>query len=368
LRNPTNRRTLWIIVVAAAVLSFLGWRSILHGDSPLVILMWVPFSILGSILGYLILSFLDRERRVGFFHFFTILSVMLIAAAAGFFNNLTDPPVNAMLVGFWEEAFKILPVLLLAIYVPNLIRTRKDGIVYGALAGMGFNIVEIGAYVNKALADYTMQEALVTHLTRLGAFGLGAHIITSAFVGLGLGIAVESTKSGWAKWKPLVFYFLIAAVAHSVYDLIGGQIGMVMVMGIQTLMGVDIATIEVNPGVPGPFNTQMRFGPYVFYAVFVVVLVIQIRRSFATEQTIQEAELSSEQHAVIREEELNQLKAEKFFLKRRYKKYPKKISNKLVLYQNLLAMQKHTAEQEGRALDDVEPVAALRQAIQSLRG
>ena len=40
----------------------------------------------------------------------------------------------------------------------------------------------------------------------------------------------------------------------------------------------------------------------------------------------------------------------------------------MVLYQNLLAMQKHSAKQEGRALDDVEPVAALRQAIQSLRG
>jgi len=39
----------------------------------------------------------------------------------------------------------------------------------------------------------------------------------------------------------------------------------------------------------------------------------------------------------------------------------------MVLYQNLLAMQKHTATQLGRALDQVEPIAALREAIQSLR-
>ena len=96
-------------------------------------------------------------------------------------------------------------------------------------------------------------------------------------------------------------------------------------------------------------------------------MIVQVRRSFRLENTIQVEELSTEEPVVMREEELARLNTEKLFSKRTYTEYPKKVSNKLVLYQNLLAMQKHTARQEGRALDDVEPVATLRQAIQSLR-
>ena len=39
-----------------------------------------------------------------------------------------------------------------------------------------------------------------------------------------------------------------------------------------------------------------------------------------------------------------------------------------LLYQNLQAMQKHTAKLEGRAIEEVEPVIALRRAIRQLRG
>jgi len=243
LRKPGARRTLWIIVGVTVVLGLIGWYQITHGQGPLILLRWVPLATLGSILGYLILSFLDRERRVGYFHFLTILSVMLVTApAAAFFNNLTEAPVKFILVGPWEESFKILPVLLLAVYVPNLIRTRKDGLVYGALAGMGFNIIEIGVYVNKALAEGSLwNEAIIQHLTRLGIFGLGGHIIWSAFVGLGLGIAVESNKTGWGKWKTLFFYFLVAAISHSLFDNFAKYILVVWVMGETLVTGTDFA-------------------------------------------------------------------------------------------------------------------------------
>lgn len=369
LRKSTAKWTLWTIVAVVAVVSFLGWRGITHGQGPLIILRWVPLTILGSILGYLILSFLDRERRVGYFHFLTILSVMLVTGpAAAFFNDLTEPPVRFILVGFWEEAFKILPVLLLAIYVPNLIRTRKDGIVYGALAGIGFNIIEIGVYINKALAEGSLwNEALVMHLTRLGIFGLGGHIIWSAFVGLGIGIAAESTKSGWAKWRTPFFYYLLAAISHSLFDNLAQYILVVWVMGETFVTGVDFASVNPNAGVLGPFNNGMRFTTYLWNAIFIIILIVQIRRSFARENTIQVEELSTEEPVIMREEELERLKAEKLLSKRKYKEYPKDVSNKLVLYQNLLAMQKHTARQFERAMEEVEPVVALRRAIRSLR-
>jgi len=77
--------------------------------------------------------------------------------------------------------------------------------------------------------------------------------------------------------------------------------------------------------------------------------------------------LSTEEPVVIREEELARLKAEKLFSKRKYKEYPKDVSNKLVLYQNLLAMQKHSAKGAGLKIEEVEPVVALRRSIRQLR-
>jgi len=371
LRNPASRRTLWIIVAALIVFSILGARSVMEGYSLTVVWVWLPFTILGSILGYLILSFLDRERRVGYFHFLAILSVVFVLnMTAGFFNHLTEVPLRLWLVGFVEEFFKIVPVLLFVFFVPNLIRTRKDGLVYGALCGLGFNINETALYVHRAMLDgATVQEALITHSTRFGFFGLGNHIIWSAFIGLGIGIAVESNKTGWAKWKTPFFYYLLAAVAHSAYDLIGSGIAMVPIFFIQSWLGIVESPDAVNPNIGelGPFNTAARYGGYFYNLIFLIVMIVQIRRSFASENAIQAQELSSEEPVVMREEELARLKAEKLFSKRKYKEYPKKVSNKLVLYQNLLAMQKHTAKQEGRAIEEVEPVPALRKAIRSLR-
>ena len=135
--KPTRDKViLGIIAFVFVILAFLGWNSVLDGRNPFVIWIWFPYSILGSLIGYFILSFLDRERRVRSFHFLVILSVMLVTGpVAAFFNALS--PAMLVTVGFIEEGMKIVPVILLAIYLPNLIRTRKDGIVYGALAGMG---------------------------------------------------------------------------------------------------------------------------------------------------------------------------------------------------------------------------------------
>ena len=157
------------IAVVVVILAFLGWVDVLEGRNPFVIWVWVPYSIAGSLIGYFILAFLDRERRVRAFHLLTIVSVMVVAGpAAAFFNGLFEAPIKFVTVGFFEEGMKIVPVLLLAIYVPNLIRTRKDGIVYGALAGMGFNIIEIGFYIAKQLHESSLLESLYLHSTRFG--------------------------------------------------------------------------------------------------------------------------------------------------------------------------------------------------------
>jgi len=370
MRKSRGKMIFWAIIAVVGIFDLIGWYRVVTKHSPLLVLSLFLFGIVGSIIGYLIIRFLDRERRVVPFHFLTVLSVLFGTSGAVIVGNeIFEPPLRYVFVGFNEEFFKILPVFLLALYVPNLIRTRKDGMVYGALAGIGFNIIEIALYITSELdSGVLFQEAAITHLTRLGIFGFGGHLIWSAFVGLGLGITIESTKKGWGKWKYFIIYFLVAAVSHSINDLFGSAASQAILLFIQQMVfGFDVNTIPQTGGELGPVNNALRLRPYVWNFVFIIIIIVQIRRSFATENTIQVEELSSEEPVVMREEELARLKAEKLVTKRKYNEYPKDISNKLVFYQNLLAMAKHTAKQTGRAADAYEPVIAFRRAIRSLR-
>ena len=357
------------IAVVVVILAFLGWVDVLEGRNPFVIWVWVPYSIAGSLIGYFILAFLDRERRVRAFHLLTIVSVMVVAGpAAAFFNGLFEAPIKFVTVGFFEEGMKIVPVLLLAIYVPNLIRTRKDGIVYGALAGMGFNIIEIGFYIAKQLHENSLLESLYLHSTRFGLWGLGSHIIWSAFVGLGIGFAAESTKHGWAKWSRAVYFYLIAAVSHSLYDLGLNGLGIIVVSQIESMIrGIDLSDVATEVYGPGPINDGMRYGVYVWTIVLIIAMIVQIRRSFRLENTIQIDELSTEDPDVITEPELQQLKAERLFFKRKYNEFPKQVGAKMVLYQNMLAILKHRILQQHLSGASIEPISALRGAIQALR-
>jgi len=367
--KPTRDKViLGIIAFVFVILAFLGWNSVLDGRNPFVIWIWFPYSILGSLIGYFILSFLDRERRVRSFHFLLILSVMLVTGpVAAFFNALS--PAMLVTVGFIEEGMKIVPVILLAIYLPNLIRTRKDGIVYGALAGMGFNIIEIGLYIANQMHDNTVLESIFLHSTRFGLFGFGGHIVWSAFVGFGVGLAAESTKHGWAKWSRTVYFYLIAAISHTLYDLGANAVGMTLISFVEAaLRGMDTgAMLETAGTAPGPINDGMRYGVYVWTSVLIIIMIVQVRRSFRQENEIQISELSAEEPPVVTADELEKLKHERLFSKRKYRDFPRRVGAKMVLYQNMLAILKHRVAQEALVSAKADPVSDLRTAIASKR-
>lgn len=362
-RSPRDRKILLGVVLVVAVLAYLG---IYRSGNIFAVWIWVPYAIAGSTIGYFLIAFLDRERRVRFFHVLTIASVFfLTSSAAAFFNDVSPFPLQT--VGFVEEELKILPVLLLAIYIPNLIRTRKDGIVYGALAGMGFNIIEMGLYIANLIHKSPVLDVLAEQSTRFGLWGLSIHIIFSAFVGMGIGFAAESTQRGWRKWKRFILLYLITAIMHSAYDSGLLAVGMVVIANIQSfLQGVPVDYSRTSQ-VFSPVWDGMRYGAYLYTIVLIIVLIVQISRSFRLENRLQAAELSTEEPSVLPEVELKQVMGEKLFSKRKYKHFPKAIGSKLVLYQNLLAMQKHTATQFGLDVDSIELVVRLRQAIQMLR-
>ncbi len=132
-------------------------------------------------------------------------------------------------------------------------------------------------------------------------------------------------------------------------------------------MDTSNAFAAENANKLGPFNNAMRYGTYVYNAAFLIAVIINIRKSFGMENTLQVEELNTEEPTVIKKAELELLKGEKLFFKRKYSEYPKLVGTKIVLYQNLLAIQKHDARRKSRNIETDEVVLNLRGAIRSLR-
>jgi len=142
-----------------------------------------------------------------------------LGGAAAFVNSsfesllLAVPLVGMLLfylcvVGPIEEAVKLLSVRLVA-YRDSSFDRVIDGVVFGAVAGVGFATIENAAYV----LLYVSQFGFDIVLSRLAA--APGHVIWSALAGYYLGLArFNPAQAGPIMLKGLLF----AAAAHGLYN------------------------------------------------------------------------------------------------------------------------------------------------------
>ncbi len=127
-------------------------------------------------------------------------------------------------VGVVEETAKLFPVLLLALLAPYLIRNRRDGLVIGALAGLGFAIIEYA--VAFALDNFPERgwSDLVISLPGRWALGTQTHIIWAATTGGMIGYLREAPLS--VKRLCLAIGVIgLVMLTHSAQDFMGKMIG-----------------------------------------------------------------------------------------------------------------------------------------------
>ncbi|MCO1576510.1 PrsW family intramembrane metalloprotease [Crossiella sp. SN42] len=94
-----------------------------------------------------------------------------------------------------EEWLKGLGVVAVLVIVREHLHRSLDGLVYGAMIGLGFEALEnFGYAVNAALTDVNddFSAALGSSVSRL-LFGVGAHVIFTGIAGFGLGYARTAT-------------------------------------------------------------------------------------------------------------------------------------------------------------------------------
>ncbi|SNR59590.1 Membrane proteinase PrsW, cleaves anti-sigma factor RsiW, M82 family [Halorubrum ezzemoulense] len=166
----------------------------------------------------------------------TFLLSILTATFAAILNSVLQPyfrPLGFLgivvfffvVVGPIEESVKLLAVRLYA-YTDARFDAVIDGAVYGAIAGLGFVVIENFVYIaqNVDMAELTVGIAALgagDGIAALRALAGPGHVVYSAFAGYYLGLA----KFNPGKRGPIIVKGLVLAAAiHALYNTLVGPV------------------------------------------------------------------------------------------------------------------------------------------------
>ncbi|HET8905435.1 MAG TPA: PrsW family glutamic-type intramembrane protease, partial [Ktedonobacterales bacterium] len=147
------------------------------------------------------------ERRL-----IALLSAAL--ASSGLTGGLLHAATQALSAGFSEEAIKGIGLVLLLVVLRDEFDNVTDGILYGALIGAGFAMVENFVYF--AVIPRADLGVLIFGRVILGWL---SHSTFTAFFGAGLGFARETRDRRW-QWLAPLAGFIAALVLHTGFDFV----------------------------------------------------------------------------------------------------------------------------------------------------
>ena len=119
-----------------------------------------------------------------------------------------------------EEPLKMLGIVALAFIPGARIRTPMDGLFFGLIVGLGFEVTESLLYTLQGAiqqgGSYTM--IVMTFVLRGVVGGLWNHPTFSAITGAGVGYFFGSTASAAKRWAVMLGSLLAAMVLHGFFD------------------------------------------------------------------------------------------------------------------------------------------------------
>jgi RsiW-degrading membrane proteinase PrsW (M82 family) len=151
-----------------------------------------------------------------------------------------------VVVGPLEEATKLLPLVLSAALGRRADLSMRDGIVYGALGGLGFAIVEFAANFSTSGFPGNGWADLRTAIPARWALGADSHIVWGATAGAGVGYVLGRAGRGWSVLVGLAIVALVVAT-HGINDLYGKYIGplaMVLLLEPARAVGIDLTNLR----------------------------------------------------------------------------------------------------------------------------
>src|SRR5262245_20912973 len=234
--------------VTAALMAILAFAALVQlvvftGMPPGIFSVFLRALALSSLLALVplaILWFLDRRERespwlfaAAFLWSGLIATALALPFNTAFFKHVDyclrhhrilavilglEPPM--MLVApisapIAEELAKALGVLLLFWLLRAEFDNMRDGLIYGALVGLGFTWFEAALYVANVYAKFGVAAYGLQLGARYALFGLGGHAMFTALFGASLGLA-RQTRRKWLRIFAPIVGLALAIAAHVV--------------------------------------------------------------------------------------------------------------------------------------------------------
>jgi hypothetical protein len=370
-RDP---RAVIVLGVGLALVFLLGAKTLFEWFSmnalPMVVGMGAATALyLPTII---VLWFLDRRSRTPMWVVvFTLIATWLFfAPLAGAANDWLGSFLPLFtFVGLVEEFCKIAPLLIVLLFLPRAVSGARDGLILGALGGLGFAIIEFGYYVAHVGFDDVGWTSLINQFARGNFLGTHNHVIWSATLGAALGRAATADGALQKFALPLAAYIGVAFL-HSLQDG-GGNVMATMFAG-QLLEPVLMAFPDPEATMNNNMTLiQMYFGTVDLLLINCIplsILWLVIRRTGDNERAIIRARLQDETSQVITKAEFAGITGDRRHKTRMLPDFAAATSRKVVQLQNELAFHKdHLARHQGDAESDL-PALTLRKIISGQRG
>jgi hypothetical protein len=334
----------------------------------------IAAGLFGSIPAFLVIGFLSRRRHEMWPVRWAVfaLSLTLATACAAFVNS--HNPYATLVVGFNEEFWKVTPLLLLVFFLPSAVSGTRDGLVYGALGGLGFNVVELAVYfIRLSYPQSGILEGLIAQFGRLGLWGINNHVIWAALVGAGIGYAVQHPDRR-RRWLVAFGAYLLAAFTHLLQDnlvgallLVGITIGLVAASGGDTSGDLSNMSPEGVSAAKDLLQTATGLEVIAINIVILPILAVMVVRSGRWERRTIAEQLQTEASDVVSPADRSAAATAGAFGNRKVEGSTRRTSKHIRRAQDALAFRKLFAARSGVDVATDAVADTYRDMIRTLR-
>jgi protease PrsW len=261
-----------------------------------------------------------------------------------------------------EEFAKALGVLLLFWLLRAEFDNMRDGLVYGALVGLGFTWFEAALYVANVYAKFGVAAYGLQLGARYALFGLGGHAMFTALFGASLGLALQ-TRRKWLRILAPIAGLCLAIAAH----MLNNALPLFATLA-RIAAGKLPSESEQIPDV-GFFQAFVS-GSLIQLTIFVpflLIMALAVWRSGVWERRVIREELANEVGRSVTPEEYQAIAGDRMLRTRRVDRKHQQASAALVNAQNELAFRKRRVRNEGGDPERDSLVAGWREDIRRSR-
>lgn len=393
--SPLLRRRAVCLLLSSALLALLVFAVLVHlsllagmrADVASVFFRALAGSTVLATVPLAILWFLDRRERespwlfaAAFLWGACIATSLSLPFNTAFFKLVDDwvaeNPEIAQLLGpdatmmlaapisapIAEEIAKALGVALIFWLLRAEFDNMRDGIIYGALVGVGFNWFEAAVYVAQNYAEHGVAPYGLHLGARYALFGLGGHAAFTAIFGASLGLAIQ-TRRRWLRFLAPIGGLALAIAAH----MLNNALPLIDALA-SAAAGEPPSEWQVAPDIG--FLEAFLAGSLVqltIFLPFVALAGLAILRSGVWERRVIREELAGEVGRTVTGGEYQDVLHDRMLRTRRIDAARPSKSAALVNAQHELAFRKRRVREEGNDPERDPLVAGWRKDINRLR-